>query len=255
MDGLTILNTVITAFLAVVGACAGSFINFAVLRRAEGMSYGAGRSQCPECGRTLMWFDFIPAKSRTKPASCHKCKTSISTRYILVVGICALASPLCFVAYGLTWNTLLSLGVAGILLVVALIDLSTTEIPNILVIALIPFAAAAIWTQPEITLLSRGIGAFTVSLPMFLLALAINGAFGGGDIKLMVVCGFLIGWQNTLLAFFIALLLGGSRAIYLMASGRGKRGEHIVFGPALCTGIMIALLFGDWLQRLYLELF
>ena len=150
--------------------------------------------------------------------------------------------PICFV-------------VMLILLAIAVIDLKTREIPDKLIIALIPFAIAAIWAQPEISLLSRLIGFFAVSLPMLLLALAIKGAFGGGDIKLMAVCGFLLGWQNTVFAFFIALLLGGGFAMYLILSGKRSRKDQMVFGPALCIGIVFALLFGEKIIAWYMALF
>jgi len=90
---------------------------------------------------------------------------------------------------------------------------------------------------------------------MLLLTLVIPGAFGGGDIKLIAVCGFLLGWQQTLLAFFIALLLGGSYAIYLMLSGKRKRGEHMVFGPAICVGIAVSIYFGRIILDFYLQFF
>ena len=96
---------------------------------------------------------------------------------------------------------------------------------------------------------------FSVALPMLLLSLFIPGAFGGGDIKLMAVCGFLLGWQLTLIAFFIALLLGGGIAIYLLLSGKRNRGEHMVFGPALCIGVALSLYFGKEILDYYLGFF
>jgi leader peptidase (prepilin peptidase)/N-methyltransferase len=162
---------------------------------------------------------------------------------------------LCFLAFGLTPMLPVSLGVAALLLAISFIDLRTTEIPDGLLIALAPFAAAALFAQPHITLLSRGIGFLAVSVPLLALALVISGAFGGGDIKLMAVCGFLLGWQNVLLAFFIAVLLGGSYAVYLMLTKKRARGEHMVFGPALCAGVFTAMLYGDAILGWYLGLF
>ena len=49
----------------------------------------------------------------------------------------------------------------------------------------------------------------SVSGFMLLMTLAIPDCFGGGDMKLMFVCGFMLGWINTLLAGFIGLLAGG----------------------------------------------
>ncbi|MCL2203034.1 MAG: A24 family peptidase [Defluviitaleaceae bacterium] len=165
---------------------------------------------------------------------------------ILAVGALALAAlVLVFLRYGLSWMLPLGWAVAAVLLVVAVIDFDTREIPDKWVLALVPLAVAAVWAQPEVNLLSRGIGFLAVSLPMLGLAVLINGAFGGGDIKLMAVCGFLLGWQRVLLAFFIAVLLAGCWIGYLFARGRAKRGQHIAFGPALCAGVFAALLYGN----------
>ncbi|NBK98150.1 MAG: hypothetical protein EOM50_09035 [Erysipelotrichia bacterium] len=75
------------------------------------------------------------------------------------------------------------------------------------------------------------------------------------DIKLMAVCGCMLGWQNTLLATFIAILLAGSYATYLIASKKVSKRTHIAFGPYLCIGIFIATLYGTQMITMYLSLF
>jgi leader peptidase (prepilin peptidase)/N-methyltransferase len=129
------------------------------------------------------------------------------------------------------------------------------EIPDRLLIALIPLAVGSIWLQPEITLISRVIGMFVVSVPMVVLAVFISGAFGGGDMKLMAVCGFLLGWQYTVLAFFISLLSSGLLTLTFIMRRKSIKGVHVAFGPHLCFGIMAALLYGgniiSWYLRIY----
>ena len=88
------------------------------------------------------------------------------------------------------------------------------------------------------------IGALCVSVPMFLLCLVIDGAFGGGDIKLMAAAGLFLGWQNTLLAMFFGIVFGGMYGIYLLAAKKAGKKDHFAFGPFLCAGIVIAMLFG-----------
>ena len=55
----------------------------------------------------------------------------------------------------------------------------------------------SVFTMPEIGILSRVIGAFCVSVPLLLICMFIDGAFGGGDIKLMFVVGIVLGWKLT----------------------------------------------------------
>jgi len=138
----------------------------------------------------------------------------------------------------------LSIAVGGLLLGIAVIDFVTQEIPDFFHLMMIPLAIAAIWVFPDVGFLPRLAGIFVISVPMLSLALLVKGAFGGGDIKMMAVCGFLLGWQAALVAFFIAILLGGGWGIVLLATGRGKKGQQIAFGPALCMGVFVALLWG-----------
>jgi len=251
-----IINAIVTVFLAIIGACAGSFLNVAALRRAEGLNFITGRSRCPACGQRIKWFDLIPVISWLVLAGrCRSCKARISPRYLIVELIGAAVLMLCFARYEINLMSVIAFGAAVILLAVALIDLSTKDIPNGLVLALIPFITGAVWAQPEVSLLSRGVGFLVVSLPMFILALTISGAFGGGDIKLMAFCGLLLGWQNTILAFFISVITAGSISIALVSRGKIRRGAHIAFGPHLCAGTMVALLYGKEIISWYWKLF
>jgi len=146
-------------------------------------------------------------------------------------------------------HALLALAISLILLAITVVDIRTTEIPNGLILALVPFAGAWVWSGGY--LFSSVIGFFVVSVPMLLLALVVQGAFGGGDIKLMAVCGFMLGWQDTLLAFAIAIVFGGSYAIFLLVSGKKGRDGHIPFAPALCAGVFLAMFFGQTVFDFY----
>ena len=82
-----------------------------------------------------------------------------------------------------------------------------------------------------------------IALP-FLLAAVLWGGIGGGDIKLMAAAGLFLGWQNTLLAMFFGIVFGGMYGIYLLAAKKAGKKDHFAFGPFLCAGIVIAMLFG-----------
>ena len=65
----------------------------------------------------------------------------------------------------------------------------------------------------------------------------------------------MLGWENTLLAMFIAILIGGVYAVYLLVSGKSKKGAHIAFGPYICIGVYAALLYGNEIISIYLGMF
>ena len=245
-------------FCAVLlGLCVGSFLNVVVHRLPRGTFFANARSVCPACGRRLPWYDLVPVISfLALRGKCRACQAGISPRYPIVELAGALLAAGALWNFGFDWRAPLAFAVCAVLLAVALIDAATMEIPDALVIALTPLAAAAVWAwRGEISLLERGIGLLAVSLPMFLLTLAIPGAFGGGDVKLMAVCGFLLGWQGALAAMFIAVLTGGSLAAYLMLTGKAKRGARIPFGPHLCLGVAASLFWGRALIEMYLGWF
>ena len=246
-----------TVFIAAIGTLFGSFLNVVITRLPEkGKFLSESRSYCLSCGTTLKWYDLLPVVNWfILLGKCRTCKAHISLRYPLVELMGALLAASAIWWFDFSLFSVIVYAVTMILLAIAVIDFRTTEIPDSLHIALIPFAIASLWLMPDVTILSHIIGIVTIALPMLLLSMAVPGAFGGGDIKLMFVCGLLLGWQLTLLAFFIALLLGGSYAIYLMISKKRKRGEHMVFGPALCAGVALSLYFGSYIIDLYLGLF
>ncbi|MBQ7795874.1 MAG: prepilin peptidase [Lachnospiraceae bacterium] len=152
---------------------------------------------------------------------------------------------------------ILNLVAAVLLAAAAWIDARTMEIPDRFHAALAVCGAAAICFVPDISVTDRLIGAFCVSVPMYLVCTLIPEAFGGGDIKLTFVMGFYLGWKLLLVGTVLGFLFGGIQAMFLIASGKVKSGEHahMAFGPALCLGFMIAMTFGEPLLRFYLGLF
>jgi leader peptidase (prepilin peptidase)/N-methyltransferase len=137
----------------------------------------------------------------------------------------------------------LTLLVLCILTAIAIIDAKTMTIPNALNLALLVCGILAIFIVSETTLLSRFIGALCISVPLLLITILVPDAFGGGDVKLMAAAGFLLGLQSILAAACIGIFIGGVYGIYLLASKRKTAKEHFAFGPALCVGIALVLLF------------
>lgn len=140
-----------------------------------------------------------------------------------------------------------------ILTVIAVSDMETLRIPNRLTALLLLTVLLSVPAEPEITLVSRFIGSLAVSLPMYLMTVFMPDSFGGGDVKLVAVGGLLLGTPRIVTAAFLAVLSGGSYAVWLLASGRARRGEQIAFGPFLCAGIAISMLYGGRLAAWYLE--
>lgn len=251
---LVFVNSILYLYIFVIGIVVGSFLNVVIYRVPQEISVAKGRSFCPHCQALIKGYHNIPVFSYLwLRGKCADCGGPIAIRYPLVELFTGLLAILIFAVYGFSFAWLVVFVAGAILICITMIDFDTMTIPNGLVIALMVPALASFFIFPEVGLLSRVIGIVVISLPMLVLTLFVPDAFGGGDIKLMAVAGFMLGWGNTLLAAFIGILLGGAVAVVLLVKKTADK--HMAFGPYLCIGIMTALLFGDIIIRWYLSLF
>ncbi len=77
-------------FLAVLGACVGSFLNVVIYRMPRGMSIVHPGSHCPRCNQSIRWYDNFPVLSYLAlGGKCRFCKVPISPRYALIESITA----------------------------------------------------------------------------------------------------------------------------------------------------------------------
>lgn len=255
------LLLIICIYLFFFGGCCASFL-FVVAQRAanpESPPFYKGRSHCDSCGATLTAKDLIPIFSWIiNKGRCRHCGCPVSIVYPISELIGGLGAVLAFIAFPFQFGKIaVCLLVGAFLLLIALYDGLTMEIPDRYTLYLCIPTLISLFVFPQISLTQRLIGVICISLPMLLINLLIGGAFGGGDVQLMAVCGFLLGWQLTLVGFFFGLIIGSIQGIALLASGKAKIGEgaHMPFGPALCAGCYLSLLFGTPVLMSYLSLF
>ncbi len=79
----------IVAWLSVLGAVLGSFINVVVWRVPRGGSLLEPPSQCPKCGHPIRWYDNVPILGWfLLRGRCRDCQAPISARYPLVEAAC-----------------------------------------------------------------------------------------------------------------------------------------------------------------------
>ncbi len=140
-----------------------------------------------------------------------------------------------------------------ILLVIAVVDWNTYEIPRglnvcILVLGLIRLGLDYHnWSQYII-------GFFAVSGFLCLLYWVSGGTWiGGGDVKLMAAAGLLLGWKEILVALVAGCVLGSIIHIMSMILCN-KKDRTLAFGPYLSLGIVVAMIWGEQLASWYLSL-
>ena len=208
-----------------------------------------------KCGYQLKWYDLVPLVSWIAlGGKCRKCKQPISKQYPIIEAVNGIAWCLIAVVRGigedLPYNgtTVCYMALFSALLVLSVIDFRTYEIPLgcnifILTVGLIHMCMdLSHWSQYVI-------GLITVSLFLYLIYFFSKGrAIGGGDVKLMGACGFLLGWQLNIVAFFLGCLLGS--VIHIIRMRISKEDHVLAMGPYLSMGVMISALWGqrliDW---------
>jgi leader peptidase (prepilin peptidase) / N-methyltransferase len=151
----------------------------------------------------------------------------------------------------------------GAMVALSFIDLETYLLPKRVVwpaaaMTLVAFAMVAAvenrWDDLQRALLGSAASTLAVGVIWFI---APRG-MGFGDVRLMVILGMLTGWiaRGTVLAgFALAFVLGGTLSLVLLVARLRSRKDAIPFGPWLCLGCVVAVLWagsGTWVEDRYI---
>lgn len=241
---------------AAFGLVVGSFLNVVIYRLpVKGKFFEKSRSYCPKCGAELKWYHNIPVFSYVfLRGRCAFCKEKISPRYPLVELLNAGLWVANYFVFGPSWNLLIWDVAVSALVAMAFVDIDTKEILYTFMIVIALCGAASFFVPQEVPVVwwERLLGMAVVSVPMLILAL-ITGGMGGGDVKLYVAIGLLLGWKLTLVSALIAIVLGGIGAVLLIVLKKAKKGSEMPFGPYIALGVILAGYFGNDLIAWYLS--
>lgn len=234
-------SLVLSAFAALVGAVAGSFLATLALRWGQGRSVVRGRSACDGCGRPLAGWELVPLASGAALAwRCRTCRAPIDPRHagleIACAGIGAAALATHPGADG--WAGALF---GWLLAVLALLDRDHFWLPDRLVIplGLAGFAAGLAGLDP-----APGERAAGAAIGFALLSLVRWGyrrtrgreGLGGGDPKLFAAIGAWLGWRPL-----PAVLIGAAGLGLFWCLWRAARGRTLRLTDALPLGTLLAL--------------
>ncbi|WP_339203568.1 A24 family peptidase [Paenibacillus sp. FSL K6-3182] len=147
----------------------------------------------------------------------------------------------------------------SILVIIVQTDLTDMIIPNkVVAVGFIGAVCIRLIVHP-LPLLNYGIAAITGSGALLIIGIIGNKVLkketmGGGDIKLYVFIGLILGVKLTLLSLFLASLFGLIGGLALIATGAQSRGKTIPFGPYIAVGALAAYYWGNGLIGWYLSL-
>ena len=146
--------------------------------------------------------------------------------------------PLPTVLFG-AWFVTLVFGLAT--------DLDQRLLPDLLTLPVIPVALvyALSGMNPFVgsDVVMAVVAAVVIPLVLFIPSIPFGaGAFGIGDIKLLVGVGLLVGGERALDGVVLALVLSGIVLIVLLAARRIGRRTYVPFGPFFIIGALWAVL-------------
>ncbi|MEO1855383.1 MULTISPECIES: prepilin peptidase [Chromohalobacter] len=262
----------------VVGTLLGSFLNVVIVRlpvmlmqqwRQEARESLAletedvpaynlctPRSQCPRCRAPIAWHDNLPLIGWLKRRGrCAHCQGRISAQYPLVELAAGLLLFSVVMVHGATWSALAWGGLCLTLLVVAVIDLRTQLLPDIITLPLLWAGLIYQLVFQPYWLGNAVIGALAGYLLLwgfYWLFKWITGkeGMGYGDFKLLAALGAWFGWTMLPILLILSAGLGAVIGGLLQLTHPRLRGMPLPFGPFLALAGWVAVLFGAPLRAL-----
>lgn len=105
-------------------------------------------------------------------------------------------------------------------------------------IGILTLACMEMLFRVGVSVQERCLGAVVIAVPMLVLTVLLKGGFGGGDIKLMAVSGFLNGVKTITYAGMLGIILSGIYVSMMLAAGKMGRKDSFALGPFLVMGII-----------------
>lgn len=248
----------VPVFAGLLGLAIGSFLNVVVHRVPRGASVVRPPSACPACGHPIRARHNVPVLGwLVLRGRCFDCAAPISPRYPLV----ELGTGVGFALVALRFSDDLGLLPAyltftALAVALALIDLDTRRLPNVIVLpSYAVLGALLVLDRDGGALLRAAAGAAVLFAFFFLVALLAPGAMGWGDVKLAGVVGAMtayLSWGAFLSGAFLAFLLGALTGVLLIATRRAGRSTAVAFGPFLLLGAWASVLGASGLGEAYL---
>jgi prepilin signal peptidase PulO-like enzyme (type II secretory pathway) len=226
----------VIVFVFIFGTIVGSGINALDWRTGQSKSWLADRSECPNCGHTLLWWELIPIASFLfLGGTCSECGESISWQYPLVELTAGLLFALIFQVFGISLLGIFSAIIWTLLLFIYVHDGRTMLVPNWAVWAfnLCALVSAFLLLPVDTLILSeiifrtpdwlRIIVGPVLATPFALIWFFSGGkAMGFADAKIAVGIGWLLGLSDGLSAVVFAFWVGAAVSLLILAFQRAR---------------------------------
>lgn len=239
-------------FISVIGLVIGSFFNVVIFRFGSKESVTKGRSKCVQCRTTIKWFDLVPVLSYfILKGRCRKCRAGISPLYPIVETATAAVLLLLFLyTPTISYLTALNALIVMLLTLIVFLDLRYLIIPDKILVLLAIAAVGSKLLAGNTNFYHLLISAFGLTSFFAILFMVSKGKWIGlGDIKLIFLIGFMLGYPMGYLSVVAAVWLGAVFSIFLLILKRANAKTEIPFGSFLSAATIIFIILNNELQE------
>lgn len=248
----------VALFLAVVGACFGSFLTLATYRLPLEQPIGRTRSRCTACGHTLGVRDLFPVLSWAfSGGKCRYCKTKVSVRYPLTELACAAVCVGIYCVWGVTPASLCLMGLGIGIVAIFVTDFEHRIILDevqVILFFLGLFYGLAVETDVPHLLISAAIGlGIGLALKYGFLFLMNKDGLGMGDVKFLGVVGAWLASVYPNAAVFVPFLFysGLLGIVTALLWKCVSKDEHFPFGPALALSLLLCVMLPQSVEQFF----
>lgn len=239
----------------IVGSVAGSFLNVCIDRIPADKTIFLSRSRCDSCGHYLNVTDLIPVWSFILlRGACRYCKAAISVRNLFVEILTGFLFVIIADKFPYDMQHCFLWLFTALLIIQCFIDYYHKILPdNISLLILGSGIIYSYYFQADLwESLYGGLLGLSILLIIFIVS---RGGMGFGDVKLAFVSGVWLGFENTFVFLLVAFVAGGLISVLLLLSGSKTGKDAIPFGPFLCLGGFIAMMYGNEIINWYWRFF
>ena len=202
--------------------------------------------ECSSCRAPLRPSGIIPyATVISARGRCPNCQEKLPWRAVVLPGGAAALFAVSYLVFDELGAGLLGGFFATVFLTLTLTDLERRLLPNRIIYPSIILAIAFCWAWPETSELQILVGggvAIGLAVLMFLFSLLFGAeAFGLGDVKMIVLIGFVVGFPPVIFALFLGTIVAGLVAGVLVITRIRTLRDFIPHGPFLALGAVVAL--------------
>ncbi|MBI4984528.1 MAG: prepilin peptidase [Rhodocyclales bacterium] len=224
------------------------------------LSLATPRSRCPHCGHEIGALENIPLLSYLiLRGKCGCCGATISLRYPLVEALTALLFGFAAWKFGGGAAAVGAMLFVAAAIALTFIDFDKQLLPDDITLPLLwlglLFNSFGVYTDLRSAVLGAVAGYLALWSVYWAFKLVTGKeGMGYGDFKLLAAIGAWCGWQMLPLTILASSLVGALVGVVLIVLARHGRNVPIPFGPYLAAAGLIALFWGQSLNRAYLHL-